>query len=291
MLFAVFGRRKLFFLTEQLRKIKGIFIADRPCDCGHREICARKIPTGFFHPDIKQMLLGRAPGCFLENAVQIGSADIQAVGELLDADIVFIVQFHVFERFPHAGAPPPFGGKLCLRELFGKKEQVFIQRAVHCHIGVGAEAACKIHFVVSNADTVVPVIAEHRMLKQGSTGKIVLDFDTLKTDPGIHPRVVLIGLVTDQFPRHNQKRVALADGIGFATGAVNALTAGDVMDHIAAPCNRPIAVPGGAFLTPAGIDNGIVSVVNFIEENIVLHLWPSIPYKISCKGYISLCPL
>ena len=106
--FPIYRRRQAFFLPEQLRKIERVVIADRPCDDGNRIIRPGQVPARLFDSEINQVVFDGPPGCLLKNPVQVGTADIQMTGDLLHADIAFVVQLDVLQRLPQAGAAASF---------------------------------------------------------------------------------------------------------------------------------------------------------------------------------------
>ena len=69
------------------------------CDHADRQVCAFQQDTGLPQPVIQEIVLDGNAGEGFEQAVKIGTVDVEVVGNILYGDLVAVSSLDEFQRF------------------------------------------------------------------------------------------------------------------------------------------------------------------------------------------------
>ena len=182
-------------------KIEGVVISYRPGYIADRQSCFLQKCTGTPDPVIQKILLGRAAGDILKEAVQIGSFDIQMIRNHLNINRVSVIIFNIAQRLFYITDFLFFRRNIGPGKLAGKEIQIFVQNTVHHQIPVFRQFISLKHFFMTEPYPVILTIMKIRCFQKRSPFQVLLYFYALKSDPCISPGMIFVRLIIDQCVR------------------------------------------------------------------------------------------
>ena len=222
----------------------------------------RDFPDGLFgfleqlggasHAVVQQIFLRAFAHRIPENFAEIAAVQPADSGDVLDGNIILVVLVDEAQRLPHVEIPQPPLAKIAPgggagRQLFQKQEPMADEVN-----GVGVAVVDNVqHFVLQTLSRLPARRSVHRLCAADARRlNAFVGAQAVKFQPGVFPRLLLVGAVGGDLPRHDEKSLPGADVVHLLVGKQFALAGNDIMEQVMVSDMWAVGMAGVGALQP-----------------------------------------
>ena len=258
---------------EDTGKIELIEKADRDGHFGNGQAAVLQQLAGLVDPVFGQVVDGALAHVAHKDAVEVAAGDPDALGHVVDRDIVRVIELDVLDGVQDvlAGRIGAAGPPLAALLHQGGDEEVEIPH--HGRLVLDPQPAGAVD-VLHRLEHLVEVLGvmDRPFLRKGQQGGQPVGADPVEAHPAVFPGLLRVGGISVQLAGRDKKEVAGGQLPGLAPGLKGAPARQHQMDQVMVPDAGAPGVAGGAALQPAVEDGQVHVVGKIVFERLFINL-------------------
>ena len=286
------GRHTLGAL-EHPRKIELVEEAHGRRHLGDGQGAAPQQLAGLIDPVFGQVINGAFAHVEHEHPVEVAAGDADALGDVVDGDVVGVVELDVLDGVQDvlAGGRGAVGAALAGLPHQGGDEQVEV--AHHCGLILRLQSARGVDAAQGSPHPLkVLRMVDGGSVRKGQLRGQLMGAGSVEADPAVFPGLGLVGRIADELAGAGEEQIARRHLIGAPADLEYPLAGDDQMDEVVVPDAGSPCLPRSAALQTA-VEDGQLDVVGVILfEGLfidVCHCGSLLPVGSIAKVY-HICP-